>query len=320
MQAKLTTPEPAPAMGAKQNATGLSLPRRRGKAAKTLLLENAILRIVEQRHPITVRGVCYALFAEGLIRDMSTNETGRISRVMTEMREVDALDWTRIVDGSRAVGRPGRWSNPDAIIRAAVAGYRRDYWQDQSVHVEVWAEKSTVHGVLAPVLDEYGVTFRVMKGFGSHTAVRQAAEDSLDTPADKECIALYLGDWDPSGLHMSTVDLPDRLDRYGGVWTFERIALVESDLEHIQHFDSATKSEDTRYPWYIKNTTADPHKAWELDAMDPNDLRERVEQEIVALIDDDAWERALEVERAEVESMRQFHDLWKASKSPGAAS
>jgi hypothetical protein len=300
-----------------QIETGRTLPRRRGKAATTVAVEQAILRIVEQRHPITVRGVCYALFAEGLIGSMAVNETGRISRVMTQMREADVLDWTRIVDGSRAVDRPGRWSDPDAIIRAAVAGYRRDYWQEQPVHVEVWSEKSTVQGVLGPVLDAYGVTFRVMKGFGSFTAVRQAAEDSLDAPTGKPCVALYLGDWDPSGLHMSEVDLPVRLDRYGGVWNLERIALVADDLGHVPHFDSATKRADARFAWYRRHTTADPGKAWELDAMDPNVLRARVEREIGALIDAAAWQRALDVERAEVESMREFHASWQASKKPG---
>ena len=81
----------------------------------------------------------------------------------------------------------------------------------------MWSEKSTVEGVLQPVLDELGVTFRVMKGFGSFTSVMQAAEDSNDLASNqKTTVALYIGDWDPSGLYMSEVDLPTRLARYGG--------------------------------------------------------------------------------------------------------
>lgn len=112
---------------AQQIATSLNLPRRRGKAAATLQLERAIVDIVSERHPITVRGVCYALFTIGLIPDMSVGSTGKISRVMTDMRESDALDWTLIVDGSRAVERAQRWKSPDSIIRTAVKSYRRDY-------------------------------------------------------------------------------------------------------------------------------------------------------------------------------------------------
>jgi hypothetical protein len=120
------------------------------------------------------------------------------------------------------------------------------------------------------------------KEFGSFTAVRQAAEDSRYLPNDRDAVALYAGDWDPSGLYMSAMDLPNRLARYGSQWEFERIAIVQDDLAGLPHFDTATKSGDVRLKWYLENTTADPRKSWELDAMDPNDLRERVRQAIRA--------------------------------------
>jgi hypothetical protein len=45
--------------------------------------------------------------------------------------------------------------------------YRRDRWAQQPRRLEVWSEKGTVRGMLAPVLDKYGVTFRVMHGYSS---------------------------------------------------------------------------------------------------------------------------------------------------------
>ena len=47
----------------------------RGKAQATLALEQAILDIVEERAPITVRGVCYALFVRELIPSMDVGQT-----------------------------------------------------------------------------------------------------------------------------------------------------------------------------------------------------------------------------------------------------
>lgn len=297
-------------MSREQIATSHDLPRRRGKAKATAELEQAILDIVAERHPITVRGVCYALFTRGLLPDMSVNSTGKISRVMTRMRETDALLWTWIVDGSRSIQSISQWKDPTAIIRAAIGQYRRDNWQDQPVRVEVWSEKSTIGGVLEPVLGELGCTFRVMKGFGSFTAVRQAAEDSIELPDDRDAVALYIGDWDPSGLYMSEVDLPARLTRYGSRWSFRRIALVRNDLDRLPHFATDTKRDDARTPWYLKNTTADPAMSWELDAMDPNDLRERVRSEIESHMDMDAWQHARRVEAVEKESMQDFHAEW----------
>lgn len=282
---------------------------RRGKSAATLRFEEAISSIVEERCPITVRGVCYALFTRGLIRSMATNETGRVSRVMTDMRECGALDWTQIVDGSRAVDRVSTWSDPSSIIDAAVRGYRRNYWQDQPYLVEVWSEKSTVQGVLAPVLNEFGVTFRVMKGFGSFTAVRQAAEDSLRIDAGQQGIVLYLGDRDPSGMFMSEVDLPARLDRYNSEWNFERIAILESDMPGLPSFDVASKTSDNRASWYAEQYG---NRCYELDAMNPNGLRERVAEQIETYLDLPAWERSKDVEQAEVASMQEFHSAWNA--------
>jgi hypothetical protein len=283
----------------------------RGRAHATLVLESAIVSIVHERHPITVRGVCYGLFTQGLIRDMSKNETQKVSRVMTDMRERGDLDWTLIVDGSRSVDRAGGWRNPSQMIDTMIRGYRRDYWQDQPTLVEVWSEKSTVQGVLDPVLSEFGVTFRVMKGFGSYTSVRQAAEDSLDIPDDRQGVVLYIGDFDPSGLYMSQEDLPQRLARYGSQWSFERIAIQEPDTKHLPSFDADTKSGDARHAWYVKRYG---RKCWELDAMDPNNLRDRVREQIETRLDLRAWDHSIRIEQAEVESMRDLQNAWFRSK------
>ena len=297
-------------------AVAQALPRKlRGKSIQTTIIEQAIIGIVEERHPITVRGVCYALFTRGLLDSMAVGQTGKVSRIMTEMRETGALDWTLIVDGSRAVDRVGIWDSPSQIIDAAVSRYRRNYWQEQPTLVEVWSEKSTVQGVLGPVLNEFGATFRVMKGFGSFTAVRQAAEDSLDIPADRAAVALYIGDRDPSGLYMSEVDLPRRLERYGSSWQFERIAVLETDTRDLPSFDASTKAGDVRHDWYVERYG---RKCWELDAIDPVVLRQRVREQIETRLDLIAWERAKEIETVEVASMKRFHRAWERSLT-GAA-
>ncbi|MBC7620143.1 MAG: hypothetical protein H7293_14385, partial [Candidatus Saccharibacteria bacterium] len=173
--------------------------------------------------------------------------------------------------------------------------------------IEVWSEKSTVAGVLEPVLDEFGVTFRVQKGFGSFTSVRQAAEDSLAVPGHQNPIALYIGDRDPSGMYMSEIDLPARLARYGSKWQFQRIAVLESDTPNLPSFDASTKSGDNRYEWFLENYG---DKCWELDAIDPNDLRQRVREQIETRLNLLAWDYARHIEQAEVKSMKSFHDAW----------
>ena len=119
--------------------------------------------------------------------------------------------------------------------------YRRDYWNQQPVRVECWSEKGTVRGVLQPILDKYGVGFRVMHGFGSATSVHSVAEDYDGRPL----IALYVGDWDPSGLYMSEHDLPSRLAKYDGDHVhLRRIALTRSQLKGLPSFPATDKRKD----------------------------------------------------------------------------
>ncbi|MEB2353243.1 MAG: hypothetical protein OZ924_17770 [Burkholderiaceae bacterium] len=280
--------------------------RGRGKAQATLRLIEACQEILAEIQPATVRAVCYRLFTMGLIADMGKNSTNKASTQIVWAREQGHIPWAWVVDETREAERVNTWSNSDEIINAAVRGYRRDYWQDQPNRVEVWSEKGTVRGTLAPVLQELGVTFRVMHGFASATTINAIADESNDDPRD--FIALYVGDFDPSGMFMSEVDLPGRMDRYGGEVQIMRVALLPGDLDGLPSFDVETKTGDARYDWFRGRYGS---RCWELDAMSPNDLRERVRAVIEAHIEKPAWDRAIEIEQAEVESMRLFHGEWK---------
>ena len=187
----------------------------RGKTAKSLALIDACVDILREIQPATVRAVCYQLFIRGLIDSMATKCTKRVSAQLVDAREADLLPWEWIVDETREAERQATgWENPEAYMRTVLWSYKRDRWHLQPYAVEVWSEKGTVRGTLAPVLREFGVTFRVMHGYGSATTLHEVAQDTQASP--KPLLALYIGDWDPSGLHMSEVDLPLRLERYGG--------------------------------------------------------------------------------------------------------
>ncbi|WOP14511.1 hypothetical protein [Ottowia sp. SB7-C50] len=288
----------------------------RGKSAKTLALVEAARRILEEIQPASVRAVCYRLFIEKLIPDMGKNSTGSVSKQLVWAREQGVIPWGWIVDETREAERVSTWANPEQIIRAAVNGYRKDYWAMQPRRVEVWSEKGTIRGTVAPVLNEHGVTFRVMHGYGSATSLYGIAQETLDNT--KPLTILYIGDWDCSGLHMSEVDLPARLGRYGGEATIERIALEARDVHartELPWFPASDKKNDTRYDWF---TGRYGHRCWEVDALSPVILRKRLEQRIDALLDIEAWNHAIEIEQAETQSMQDFMGRFKSILSPAA--
>lgn len=298
----------------------MSAARRRGKSRASLAIIEAASQILEEIEPASVRAVCYRLFVQGLIPNMSKTSTDKVSRMLVWAREQDIIPWEYIVDETREVEQASSWKDPQSLIRAAVRQYRKDFWESQPNHVEVWSEKGTVRGTLAPVLNEFGIAFRVMHGYGSATAIKDIAEASIDR--GKPFIALYVGDWDPSGLHMSEVDLPRRIDQYGGDVDVGRVALTDEDTRDgdLPSFAAETKRGDPRHQWFSERYGS---TCWELDALSPVILRERVRSAITAELDMGAWTRMVEVEKVERDSMTdvlgQWSKLMQASIcSPGA--
>ena len=280
----------------------------RGKSAKSLALIDACYDILAEIQPATVRAVCYKLFTRGLIASMAKNETNRVSSQLVYARSQDIIPWEWIVDETRQVERKPSWADPATYVRAVSRSYRRDRWAQQFYTVEVWSEKGTVRGTLAPVLDELGVPFRVMHGYGSATTLHDVAEESFGC----NFVALYCGDWDPSGLHMSECDMPARLEEYGGDVTLARVALSAADVSSatLPHFHVDTKRGDPRWGWFRDHYGT---RCVELDALDPRILRARVAEAIRSYIDPEDWERCERTEALERESMYHILDQWKAA-------
>jgi hypothetical protein len=281
----------------------------RGMAKASLDLIDAMHAAAKAAQPITGRGVGYKLFTAGLIPSMETKEMAKVYRLLRQARERDIIPWEWIVDETRSLEMVPVWDDPEEYARCVARDYRRDFWNQQSVRCEVWSEKGTVRGVLAPVLDEYGVGFRVMHGFASATAAHDAALDY----DGRDLVVLYVGDFDPSGLFMSEEDLPARLAKYDGDHIdLRRIALTSEHLRRrLPSFSAADKKKDPRYRWFASNYG---NRCWELDAMDPNDLRDCVEAEIEKLIEPIAWQRCAMVNKAEQESLRDILKGWRAPR------
>jgi hypothetical protein len=273
----------------------------RGRAKKTLGLIEAMRKIAEEAHPITGRGIGYKLFAAGLISGMG--DMNKVYRALKVAREDGDIPWDWIVDETRELELTSMWRNPAEFAEGYF--YRRDLWQTQEHTVEVWSEKGTVRGVLLPVLSRLGVGFRVQHGFSSATSVWDVSNRGID---DRPLIALYIGDYDPSGLCMSEHDLPQRIREYGGDHIeLKRIALTAAQTAALPSFPVESKSKDPRYKWF-KQTYGD--QCWELDAMDPRQLRELVESEINALIDRPLWDEQEELETREKQSIESHLRLW----------
>lgn len=298
--------------------TTLDIVRKgRGKSEKTMMLISESIKILESIQPCSVRAVCYQLFMKKLISDMGKNSTGAVGKQLVYTRENDLIPWSWIVDETREAETIASWSSPESIIESAVAQYRKNYWEMQPRRVEVLCEKGTIRGTVAPILKKYGVTFRVMHGYGSATSLNSLAKETA--ASDKPMTIFYIGDHDPSGRHMSDVDLPDRLERYGGRAKIIRLALDDRDIQSdskLPWFPASDKTTDSRHQWFVKKYG---QRCWEVDALSPPVLRDRLDEAIADTLDLDAWNHAVSIELAERESMQSILGNWKKTISSPAA-
>lgn len=287
---------------------------QRGKSQANLLLIERAKVILEEIQPAGVRAVCYRLFVRGWLPSMAKNCMDKVSKQLVYAREEGIIPWEWIVDETRAVERVPVWGHAAEYIADLERDYRRDAWLHQPYRVEVWSEKATVSGTIAPVLDAYGVSYRYMHGYSSATALHETAEES--EAETRVFVVLYVGDWDPSGMHMSEVDVRNRLERYGGDVVVVRIALTAADIAdpELPSFAVETKRKDARFRWFVANYG---QQCWELDALSPVVLRQRVETEICRYIDWPVWHRSDLAEAAEKATIREIMGEWNRRLSRG---
>jgi hypothetical protein len=90
------------------------------------------------------------------------------------------------------------------------------------------------------------------------------------------------------------------------------VALSRSDVDggNLPWFGAEDKRKDPRYRWFVQRYG---RRCWELDALDPNVLRERVERAIREKIDWSAWERCALAEQAERTSLIDVLSGWNAA-------
>jgi hypothetical protein len=268
---------------------------------KTRRLIAAAQEALAAESPMTLRQLFYRLVSSEVLEN-SRADYVRLSRVMTQAREDSEMDFDHIVDRSRPEYEPNVWDDLSGYLTAVSRSFRRDLWRDQPCHVEIWVEKDAIIGAIDGLaVGELGVTVRVGKGFQSATRVHEIAE--LFASITKPIHVFYLGDHDPSGRCIED-ELYERVRRYGsGDFEMERLAIHESDIRIFNLPPLRVKPTDSRAKRFKREYGS---KCVELDALPPNELRRRIKEAVDDLIDWEAWNRAMNVEAAEKESLTKI--------------
>jgi hypothetical protein len=270
----------------------------RGLGVRTIAIREAAKEILAEIQPATVRAVCYRLFVQNLIPEMTKIEVDKVGRQLVTLREESTIPWEWVVDETRAVERVACWPDFASHFDDFLAEHALDPWANQPQRVIIVSEKGTVRGTLQPILSDLKVPMLVAHGYSSATAAHDLAVRSRCH--DRPLKILYVGDHDPSGMHMSEIDLPGRLTRYGGNVEIERVAITQADMASLPDFSANDKIKNPIRLWYLR-THGD--RCVELDAMPPPVLRDRVRAAVLAHVELDAWAESAAREEEEIDRL-----------------
>jgi hypothetical protein len=215
-----------------------------------------------------------------------------------------------IEDRTRDLQALSAWNSAVDLLQAAAEQYRAPLWESPKYRPEVWIEKSALVGVIEPACTRWRVPHFAARGYSSiselYLAGKRFAAYAL---RDLLPVVFYLGDHDPSGLHMVLHGLPDALSLY---------ARQPMEVRHIGlTLDRArdlppnfAKENDARHGWYVDRTgTTD---CWELDALEPTVIDSLLDTAIREIVDSETWDAALRNEELEKIRLAEVADNFAA--------
>ena len=223
---------------------GPTKPLRRTKA-EISALSDAMITLLADDHPMTVRQLYYRMVSIGAIAKTETEYKATVGRLLLRLRREGAIPYIWIADNTRWVRRPRTHRGLAAALRDTAETYRRPVWDTQAVYVEIWVEKDALAGVLYEETAPWAVPLMVCKGFASESYVYSAAEAIREQ--GKPAHLYLLTDHDPSGVAIAR-DVERRIRGFLPATELhvERVAVTEDQIERWNLPTRPTKRGDSR--------------------------------------------------------------------------
>jgi hypothetical protein len=291
--------------------------KREKRDGQTLAVIEEANQHLSSYRPMTLRHLFYLLVSSGTVQP-TKNGYKNLSRIITTARERGEVDYESLVDGLRSSIKPSSWSGLEDFADTVAAAYRKDFWEAQADYVELWFEKDAIVGVVEDITEKYDVKVRPLRGQASATFMYQTAKELARIK--KPIHIYYAGDHDPSGysvedsaltrlLEMLQSNFGKTYDDLKDNFRWHRIGFNASDFKAhgIRALD--VKRNDPNHAKFVAQYGTE---AAELDALPPDELRQRVEDSILCHIDAGEWTKLQDIEAMERESfnavLKQFRN------------
>ena len=283
------------------------------------LLAEACVIACEYSGNLTLRQLYYQLVARGHSPN-TQDDYNRIKDTLVKARIAGTFSFDWLIDRSRTV-HPGEFTRYQDDVEFALDEAAGDVkalpawniyaarWWGQKTHVSVWVEKEALAGVFEGPCKNLGVSWFAAKGYpslsslydwvkGVHDVVHTAEEAPAWGGLDR-VVVIYFGDHDPdgwqiprsamnrvreiqhaTGLHLPTVEL-------------DRVALNMDQIRAYNPPPFPAKMTSSRYKGYVEEHQT--KSAWELDALQPDQLQKLIRDSVNAHFDADRFDAVREV-------------------------
>jgi hypothetical protein len=292
--------------------------RIRRTAADIQALDDALVAIVEEQKPVTVRQTFYQATVRGLVPKDEKQGYRPVQRRLVALRESGRLSYWAITDNLRQVTGYRRYGGVQEFAGEVAKLFRRDYWREADCQVEVWIEKDALASVISRVVcDEWGLDLHVARGFSSLSYLHASAEALASD--GRPAFIYVLTDLDPSGIHIAR-DIETKLTELVSGRVALHVERLAVDPWQVTEWNLPTRPTkksrkgrgDSRAPKYREQFG---DQCVELDAIPAPTLRQLVSDAICRHADPDAIAALKRTEELERESIRN----WQAAMGGGSS-
>lgn len=255
---------------------------------------------------VTLRQLFYRLVSAQILPNTQNAYKGLSRYTARARRERGFPD---LIDRNRSIHRYTTFESPEDALDYIREVYRRPRDEGQEWTVYVGVEKSGIVEQLMSWFGQLGIYIVALGGYSSQSYIDEIVRDV--EAQERSAVFIYAGDFDPSGEDIQR-DFLERTD----CWAAQhRIALTPSQITRYNLPPLPGKTTDSRAAAF----TARHGQLMqvELDALDPNVLRQLYKDEIDQYFDHDLWSESVTRENRERKTMK--HGEIVLTKDHGAA-
>ncbi|GEB60055.1 hypothetical protein GCM10017674_75390 [Streptomyces gardneri] len=252
---------------------------------------------------VTLRQVMYRLAAEGVLPHTPPMYRRLSSQLAQARREGRFPD---LIDTVREVHVPPAWTDADAFVAEMPSWFRLDRTAGQEHALYVAAEKDTLRQQLTGWLEFAGIPVLVVRGFSSQSYA-DVVRDRVVHEQRKAHLAV-VGDFDCSGEDIER----DWVERTGCWSSVTRVLLTYEQVRAYGLPATEGKRGDPRWPAFARRYGFDiEHPVqWEVEALEPGELRRLVLAAVDPYIDRDVLARQIAREEQQRRALEGFAGRW----------